>query len=147
MKCYNCGQEILNDSNFCEFCGTKVLKNKNKITSINYLVACLFLGLISLFGLGNLLDHHFIDPLILAIAGVCLLLYVLVLRMLHRITKAFAIISYIQISLVFSSAMLCYFADKEDFDFIFYPMIAISWGIGMVIYHMKNKKNIKKQMG
>ncbi len=25
MKCYNCGREILNDSNFCEYCGKAVL--------------------------------------------------------------------------------------------------------------------------
>lgn len=24
MKCNNCGEEIANDSNFCEFCGTKI---------------------------------------------------------------------------------------------------------------------------
>jgi uncharacterized membrane protein YvbJ len=28
MKCPNCGKEIANDSLFCEFCGTKVTKEK-----------------------------------------------------------------------------------------------------------------------
>jgi len=30
MKCNNCGQEISNDSNFCEFCGAKINNNPNK---------------------------------------------------------------------------------------------------------------------
>ena len=33
MKCKHCGEEITNDSVFCEFCGTKVINEENKQAS------------------------------------------------------------------------------------------------------------------
>lgn len=33
MKCKHCGEEIANDSVFCEFCGTKVINEENKQAS------------------------------------------------------------------------------------------------------------------
>ena len=34
MKCSKCGKEIANDSNFCEYCGTKIQKNIKEPTRI-----------------------------------------------------------------------------------------------------------------
>lgn len=28
MKCSKCGKEIANDSNFCEYCGVRVVRNE-----------------------------------------------------------------------------------------------------------------------
>ena len=49
MKCSKCGKEIANDSNYCEYCGTKVTKAKNKTIIWIVLVLCvigLFVGVI-----------------------------------------------------------------------------------------------------
>ena len=50
MKCPNCGKEIANDSKFCEYCGTKLVKKlpitKKKL--LPWLTGCLVVGIIAL---------------------------------------------------------------------------------------------------
>ena len=59
MKCSKCGKEIANDSNFCEYCGTKVPKAKSRKPLWIVLVLCiigLFVGIIIYYE--NELDNY-----------------------------------------------------------------------------------------
>ena len=50
MKCPNCGKEIVNDSVFCEYCGTKVETSMPSAPRFNWLkwigVVCLAIGIV-----------------------------------------------------------------------------------------------------
>lgn len=55
MKCSNCGKEIANDSNFCEYCGKRIFEKRS------YKFLCFFLVLlvsIALAVCGLLLMHE-----------------------------------------------------------------------------------------
>ena len=57
MKCSKCGREIANDSNFCEYCGTKVGNNKKKETI--KIVLIVLSVVIAMVGLGwGVYENH-----------------------------------------------------------------------------------------
>ena len=135
MNCPNCGKEIADDSIFCEFCGEKVKKglaSSKWIANKIYLTCFILLGLLSIIGLGNLFDHHFIAPTLIVIGGCIFLIAIIVLYLIKKISFSFFILSLIQTFLLSVSAFLCYDADTEDFDFCLYPFVAITFVICIV---------------
>ena len=61
MKCSKCGKEIANDSNFCEFCGTKVGNNKKRKTiKIALIVLSVVIAMVGL-GWGGVTLSEYIE--------------------------------------------------------------------------------------
>lgn len=56
MKCPNCGENIANDSNFCEFCGSPVEKNSEKNKKARITLGVI---LVSIVGLAFLFIPHY----------------------------------------------------------------------------------------
>lgn len=56
MKCKHCGEEIANDSKFCEYCGTKQIKNRNVkawLFALTMVVAVLLFCIIKFINTGT----------------------------------------------------------------------------------------------
>ena len=61
MKCSKCGKEIANDSNFCEYCGTKVGNNKKRKTiKIALIVLSVVIAMVGL-GWGGVILSEYIE--------------------------------------------------------------------------------------
>ena len=59
MKCSKCGKEIANDSNFCEYCGTKVGNNtKKKTINIALIVLSVFFTMVGLRWWGVIISEY-----------------------------------------------------------------------------------------
>lgn len=60
MICSKCGQEIADDSNFCEFCGTKVNKGQNKLiwVALSSIIALGLMLAVALYNRGRINDKE-----------------------------------------------------------------------------------------
>lgn len=96
MKCPKCGNEIADDSNFCEFCGTQILKVNSKLVDIRW---CLLLVMISvtypIFMVWNQFEftNSQMSDLILPIVVLIVLFLIIIWCRIKRIvTQSFVLI-------------------------------------------------------
>lgn len=136
MKCPNCGKEITDDSKFCEYCGTKVVK-ENKVWIKNKIYLTLFLAI----SVPSLLVALYCFPVYwLSIYAIILLIAPVLLYTSKKISLQYAITCCGIICLVIVGS---YLGARYFWSPIYLKTPLIACVIGFLGYHLIYSKDDK----
>lgn len=148
MKCPKCQAENESAAHFCHICGAELepAKQVSWLHNKTYLLLTIIVGVFSFLGLGALPDSEDWEStfsLFIGFSGYILIIAMMILFSTKKISLTIFNIYTIQSMILSICAFMCYDFNKEDFYFIMYPFVAITYITCTLIYYYKYSKTDK----